>query len=391
MSRGPSLAAVARAAGVALGTVSNVLNRPDRVREQTRARVYSAMREVGYSPARVIYPTELGTDDPPATSGSGDMALPLLVSAGYISVDYIAQVGVMPHRDDRITAECIHKELGGPAANVAVAAAALGRPFGLRVELATAVGQDMDSRWALEKLAERGVRACALRDPLRDRLSRCIVLVEADGRRTKINEPLQLHEDDLFAHLLSEPRHGRRHLHVEGYQIDHARALLPAVREAGWTVSIHDTGLPDACRDAAGLERLVADFDLVFLNRRTTEAMLGHRGGTEALTAALVARSWAAARHGDLIVTLGAEGAVAFSEDGGVTRVSPPEVDVVDGTGAGDCLVGVYLAHWLHGICADEALGPAVTAASLSTTRRGAQGLRLGLAEIRAAGRRATA
>jgi LacI family transcriptional regulator len=39
---------VAAAAGVSLGTVSNVLNRPDRVSAQTRARVETAMAELGF-------------------------------------------------------------------------------------------------------------------------------------------------------------------------------------------------------------------------------------------------------------------------------------------------------------------------------------------------------
>ncbi|MDN5892547.1 MAG: LacI family transcriptional regulator [Nocardioides sp.] len=39
---------VARTAGVSLGTVSNVLNRPDRVSPATRAKVEKAMRELGF-------------------------------------------------------------------------------------------------------------------------------------------------------------------------------------------------------------------------------------------------------------------------------------------------------------------------------------------------------
>ena len=44
----PSVKDVASAAGVSLGTVSNVLNRPDRVSEGTRRRVRSAMAELGF-------------------------------------------------------------------------------------------------------------------------------------------------------------------------------------------------------------------------------------------------------------------------------------------------------------------------------------------------------
>lgn len=46
--RKASIKDVAAAAGVSLGTVSNVLNRPDRVSDKTRARVDDAMAELGF-------------------------------------------------------------------------------------------------------------------------------------------------------------------------------------------------------------------------------------------------------------------------------------------------------------------------------------------------------
>src|SRR6476469_1624039 len=46
--RGASVKDVAASAGVSLGTVSNVLNRPDRVRPATRERVERAMAELGF-------------------------------------------------------------------------------------------------------------------------------------------------------------------------------------------------------------------------------------------------------------------------------------------------------------------------------------------------------
>jgi LacI family transcriptional regulator len=46
----PSIADVARLAGVGAGTVSRVLNRHPNVRPQTRQRVEAAMREIGYVP-----------------------------------------------------------------------------------------------------------------------------------------------------------------------------------------------------------------------------------------------------------------------------------------------------------------------------------------------------
>ena len=194
------------------------------------------------------------------------LRLPRLISVGYISVDYVCRVGVLPHRDDRITAEHIEKALGGPAANVAVAAAGVGSDFALDAELATAVGEDPDSDWALAELARRGVHALTIRRPFNNRLSRCVVIVEANGSRTIINEPFELSEVDLTAHLAvtaEEP------------------ALLPAYRrlplrtdagsfgrfhDAGWKISLHTTGLPASSRTPEAFAGLVRAIDLVFVN-----------------------------------------------------------------------------------------------------------------------------
>lgn len=48
MARSASVKDVAAAAGVSLGTVSNVLNRPDRVSPETRERVLKAMADLGF-------------------------------------------------------------------------------------------------------------------------------------------------------------------------------------------------------------------------------------------------------------------------------------------------------------------------------------------------------
>jgi len=55
---------VASLAGVAVGTVSNVLNHPDLVRPLTRARVEAAMEQLGFIP-----------NDPPASSGPAAAAV----------------------------------------------------------------------------------------------------------------------------------------------------------------------------------------------------------------------------------------------------------------------------------------------------------------------------
>jgi len=374
MKRRVSLSDVAAAAKVSIGTVSNVLNTPERVRHATRDRVYQAMRDLGYRQAGFVFPAEqdgLRIVDPPA-----DPKMPLLVSVGYISVDLIARIGVMPHRNDRITAEQITKRLGGPAANVAVAAAALGPPFALEVELATAIGKDTDSLWALEQLSRRGVRAHAVRSPFHERLSRCIVLIEGNGERTKINEPLDLNREDLISHLPSDRVRRRSHLHFEGYHADIMMPALNSLRARGWTVSTQDTGLPGEHSTPEGFRALLSQLDAVFINRRTAYRILGQQVSSENLTLAMADFLAKSGSPCEVVMTLGMDGAAVFPAGGAgeAVRAAAPAVSIIDGTGAGDGFVGAYLAQWLHDETPATAAARACVAASLVMTAEGAQG-----------------
>jgi ribokinase len=73
-----------------------------------------------------------------------------------------------------------------------------------------------------------------------------------------------------------------------------------------------------------------------------------------------------------VIVTLGAAGALLVEGDG-VTTVPALEVEVVDTTGAGDCLCGTLAARLAAGDALAQALARAVAAASRSTTTAGAR------------------
>ncbi|MBJ3763810.1 LacI family DNA-binding transcriptional regulator [Maribius pontilimi] len=369
----PGLADVARTAGVSMGTASNVLNNPDRVRPATRAKVYRAMRDLGYGHKGVVFPADPPVGAAPVPEWGGDR--PFLMTLGYISVDFLARIDVMPHRNDRVTGERISKHLGGPAANVAVAAAGLGGPFALDVELATAIGRDPDSLWALEQLAQRGVRARAIRHPERHRLSRCIVLLESDGSRTKVNEPLTLSGPELLPRLPSSPVRRRSHLHADGYQAGVILPLADRLHELGFTLSVHDTGLDPSHFCGDGFADLVRRMDLAFLNRRSAGWILGQSLATSHLIAAFARHLTEIADRNDVVLTLGPDGAVVFPRDATEPlRVMAPSTDVVDGTGAGDSFIGCYLAQRLHQVDPAMAAERACRAASLNMTAEGAQG-----------------
>ena len=377
MKRRVNLSDVAAAADVSVGTVSNVLNDPEKVRPVTRDRVLRAIRDLGYAPA-VKMPA---LADLPASDGVR-AARPLLVAAGYISIDTIVPINVMPHRGDRVTADRILTELGGPATNVAVAAAAVGGTYALDVELATAIGRDPDSLWALRLLSQRGVRARAIRVPQDGRLSRCIVLVEPGGIRTKINERLELSDEDLVAHLEPIPSKRRRHIHVDGYQAERLLPTLDQLRAQHWTVSTQDTGLAEKYRTADGFRAFVASLDIVVINRSTAAKVLGATLPPDQLVSRFNVFLRESGITTEVAITLGATGAAVLRPLLEPAYCTAPPVTVVDGTGAGDCFCGAYLAQRLHAVPPEAAVRRACIAASLSMTAPGAQGFRPSLRDI---------
>ena len=69
---------------------------------------------------------------------------------------------------------------------------------------------------------------------------------------------------------------------------------------------------------------------------------------------------------------MGGEGALLV-EHGASTHVAAPSVEAIDTTGAGDCFCGALADALARGEPLEDAVRFAVRAASLSTTRAGAQ------------------
>lgn len=377
----PTIRDVATAAGVSIGTVSNVLTGARSVAASTRARVEAAITLLGYAPdpaGRVLNSRRRRGPQAPSVD------LPRLTTLGYLCADLTARLTVLPGPDQRATAQVIEKRLGGAAANVAVVAAGLGGPFALWVELLTVLGTDPESDWAASLLADRGVALAEGARRSSAQLSRCIVLVDGQGNRTIVNEPLQVTKDSLVRWLERLPSGSNRHcLHIQGDQLTEVMDVLPQAHARGLLLACHAPGMPLALRSVQGLRLIAGLFDLVFLDRHSARAIAGTAGenmaGEELAgeeMAGLVAtfgRLLDGPRRATLIVTLEAQGAALF-EPGEPPRLVPARPVVpVDRTGAGDCFAGIYLAVWLAGRPALEACRAAVLAAGRSVLVPGAQ------------------
>ena len=78
-------------------------------------------------------------------------------------------------------------------------------------------------------------------------------------------------------------------------------------------------------------------------------------------------------RDGLVALTLGAEGAVLLEDGDELARASPPEVDAVDGTAAGDAFTACLLVSLLEERDLPDALARACAAGALAASRFGAQ------------------
>jgi len=76
---------------------------------------------------------------------------------------------------------------------------------------------------------------------------------------------------------------------------------------------------------------------------------------------------------GLMVKTKGAQGAAIYQNGAQQCAALPPEVDVMDTTGAGDCFAAALMVAMAEGKASEEALRFACTAGALATTKIGAQ------------------
>jgi len=257
---------------------------------------------------------------------------PRLTVVGSINLDLVARSDRLPRSGETVSGATFTRVPGGKGANQAVAAARLGAA----VRLIACVGEDELAAPALAELERSGVDL--------DHVKRvpgptgvALIIVNAAGENTIVVAPganLELGPDDL--------------------DLGDADAVLCQLEIPLETVERASELAPDGFfLNAAPACGRVPAADVTIVNRYEL-VELPHRDGV-------------------IAVTLGAEGAVILEDGQEVARATPPKVEVVDGTAAGDAFTACLVVSLLEGREREEALTRACAAGALAASRFGAQ------------------
>ena len=247
-----------------------------------------------------------------------------LTVVGSINLDLVARVERLPRPGETVSGTMFERFPGGKGANQAVAAARLGA----RVRMVGAVGTDPLADEALTGLHAAGVE---LELEHAGTTGIALILVGADGENQIVVIP--------GANAAVRP-------------VSPAGAVLCQLEVANEVVLAAARDAEFFALNAAPARPIDLVPDLLIVNRLEHEVV----------------------SHGKLVaVTYGPDGAALFEDGVEVARATPPAVEAVDGTAAGDAFAACLVVSLLEHRPRDEALRRACAAGALAASRLGAQ------------------
>lgn len=282
----------------------------------------------------------------------------MIAVLGSINMDLVLRMSRFPGSGETLAGTDVATYSGGKGANQAVAAARLGA----EVQLFGKVGDDVFGQRLLAELRNNRIDVCAI-----ERESDCSsgmasiwvneqgenAIVLASGSNGRVDDSyLERHFDtvcqaDILLLQLEIP-------------IETVAALLLRLPNKKPTVILD----PAPAQDLSQLP--LARIDFLTPNEHELRRISGKDSVEEGAFQLLNCGA------NNVICTLGEAGAIWFSSDGAMAHFSSPEVDVVDTTAAGDAFNGA-LAWALQSRSIKDAIGHAVAAGALATTKLGAQ------------------
>jgi ribokinase len=247
-----------------------------------------------------------------------------LTVVGSINLDLVARVQRLPRAGETLVGHDFVRVPGGKGANQAVAAARLGA----HVRMVGAVGDDPLAEEALVGLHDAAVELELTRTGT---TGIALILVDDAGENQIVVVP------GANAHVSPSSPGG---------------AVLCQLEVPEGVVRAAANGAAFSALNAAPARPVELEPDLLIVNRLEREVV----------------------SRGKLVaVTYGAEGAALFENGTEVARATPPHVEAVDGTGAGDAFAACLVVSLLEGRDRGDALARACAAGAIAASRFGAQ------------------
>lgn len=260
---------------------------------------------------------------------------------GSINLDLVANAPSLPRAGETVTGATLARHPGGKGANQALAAEKLGA----EVCLIGRVGPDGMAAEALALMEEFGVDLAGVETDVAAPTGVALITVDPTGEN-------QITVAAGANHLVTPEQLPQR---IEGPLIVQLELPLDTVEAAvGRATDFVCANLAPA---APVSEHLLRRADLIVVNETEAEFYGDalHRGG------------------GRVVVTRGAKGAAMYQRGVEMAWATPPQVEAVDATGAGDAFVAAITVALLDGMAPDQALRFACAAGALAATRPGAQ------------------
>jgi ribokinase len=288
-----------------------------------------------------------------------------VIVVGSLGMDFIFRTPRLPRVAETLMGHGFGTAAGGKGGNQAVAAARLGAT----VAMIACVGDDDNGRVLRAGLESDGIDCAALGTLTEYPTGAAMIAVDDEGRNAIIIAPGaygQLSPDIVARHAGL----------IDAAKFVVCQLEVPA-ETVGWTIRhARAAGAKVVLNPAPVLGPLPADWygaiDYLIPNEVEAE-YLTSIAVTSIDSARVAARHLRAAGVANVLVTLGANGVFAATEDGVERHFPGIAVTAVDTTAAGDVFVGGFVASLAAGRSVADAVGFGQAAASLSVTRHGAQ------------------
>jgi ribokinase len=270
-----------------------------------------------------------------------EVSLPDICVLGSVNLDLIIQTQVLPRAGETVTQGQFTALPGGKGANVALAA----KRLGAKVSLQAAVGHDDYADQALRFLKEASVDLSNL-IMVEDVHTGLAFINVADDGENQI--AVASGANAVFTPEKLKPISNRAIISQFEIPIETIKAAIEGFD--GFVALNTSPVLP-------GLDTVMPYADLLILNEGEYDAYQSLLDGFEGMVA----------------ITLGAAGATLMQKGQILATAKPPQVDVVDTTGAGDSFAAGLTVALVEGQSYEKALSFACAVGALTATKIGTQ------------------